>query len=332
MSTVSVYTARGCAHDDPVIWLYLLDGGGGIMKVGVVLPIGADPQTGQCLPYQEIRALARGAEEAGFDSIWLFDHLLYRYPDRPTSGPWECWTTLAALTDATERVQLGTIVLCTAFRNPAMLAKMAVTLDAISGGRLILGLGAGWHQPEFDAFGLPFDHKAGRFEEALKIITPLVRSGKVDFQGEYYQAPDCEMVPPPPAGGIPVLIASKGPRMLQLTAEYGDSWNAAWFGRPTNFHARRADLVEACGVVGRDPATLEMTVGVQVTWPDQGPGSMPTDNPDAVLTGSAEEIAAGLRAFADLGVGHAIINLLPNNAITQARLAEALQVYRTKAD
>ena len=298
------------------------------MKVGVVLPIAQNPETGAIPSYREIKALAQSAEASGFDSIWIFDHLLYRWPDRPTSGPWECWTLMSALADATERVQLGSIVLCTAFRNLAVLAKMAVTLDAISEGRLILGLGAGWHQPEFDAFGLPFDHKAGRFEEAIKIIVPLVKEGKVDFRGEYYSAPDCEMLPAPPPGGITVLIASKGPRMLQLTARYADSWNSAWFGNPTQLGPRRADLEQACGEVGRDPQTLEVTAGVQVAYPDLGDVPDGTDNAEKFLTGSAEEIAAGLREYDELGVGHIIVNLMPNNAAAQARFAEALKVYR----
>lgn len=298
------------------------------MKVGVVLPIAQNPETGAIPSYREIKALAQSAEASGFDSIWIFDHLLYRWPDRPTSGPWECWTLLSALADATERVQLGSIVLCTAFRNPAVLAKMAVTLDAISEGRLILGLGAGWHQPEFDAFGLPFDHKAGRFEEAIKIIAPLVKEGKVDFRGQYYSAPDCEMLPAPPSGGIAVLIASSGPRMLQLTAQYADSWNTAWFGKPTQMLPRRANLERACAEVGRDPQTLEVTAGVQVAYPDLGHVPDGTDNAEKFLTGSAEEVAAGLREYEELGVGHVIVNLMPNNAAAQARFAEALKAYR----
>jgi probable F420-dependent oxidoreductase len=298
------------------------------MKIGVVLPIAQNPQTGAIPNYREIKALAQRAEASGFDSIWLFDHLLYRWPDRPTSGPWECWTLMAALADATERVQIGSIVLCTAFRNPAVLAKMAVTLDAISDGRLILGLGAGWHQPEFDAFGLPFDHKAGRFEEAIKIIVPLVKQGKVDFHGEYYSAPDCEMRPAPPEGGITVLIASNGPRMLQLTAQHADSWNTAWFGNPTQMLPRQANLEKACAEVGRDPQTLEVTAGVQVAYPDLGDVPDGTDNAEKFLTGSAEEVAAGLREYAELGVGHVIVNLMPNNAAAQDRFAEALKVYR----
>ena len=299
------------------------------MKVGVVLPMAENPHTGGTPAYREIRQTARQAEGAGFDSIWLYDHLLYRYPNRPTSGLWECWTLLCALAEATERVELGTIVLCTAFRNPAVLAKMAVTLDEISGGRLILGLGAGWHQPEFEAFGIPFDHKAGRFEEALKIIVPLVKAGKVDFRGEYYHAPECEMRPRGPrAGGLPVLVAAKGPRMLRLTAEHADSWNSAWFGRPTLLAPRRADLEAACAEVGRDPQTLEVTVGVGIAYPDLDDLSTPTDDPDKVLTGSAETIAGALREYDALGVGHVICSLAPQTAEAQARFAEALAAYR----
>ncbi len=127
------------------------------MKVGVILPLSTDNGVPS---YIQIRAWARAAEAAGLDSVWIYDHLLYRFPDKPPQGIWEGWTVMAALAEATERVELGALVLCTAFRNPAVLAKMAVTLDEISGGRIILGLGAGWHEPEFAAFSLPFDHLA----------------------------------------------------------------------------------------------------------------------------------------------------------------------------
>ncbi len=301
------------------------------MKIGVVLPMAEDPKTGNTPPYREIRALAQQAEAIGADSVWLYDHLLYRFPDRPVSGIWECWSLLCAIAEATERVELGSIVLCTAFRNPAVLAKMAITLDEISNGRLILGLGAGWHQPEFDAFGLPFDHKAARFEEALKIIVPLLKEGKVDFHGEYYSAPDCEMRPRGPRPGtLPVLVASKGPRMLRLTAEYADSWNSAWFGQPTNFVPRRDDLLAACAEVGRDPQTLETTAGLTIAFPDIVEGDAPSDDPARVLTGTAAEIAAGLREYEALGVGHAICLLNPMNEAGYARFAEVLRAYRAE--
>src|SRR5690348_13598032 len=165
------------------------------MKIGVVMPIAGDSETGKTPRYAEIRDLAREAEAVGLDSIWGFDHLLFRFPDQPTAGIWEVWTILSALADATQRVELGTLVMCVPFRNPALLAKMADTLDEVSDGRFILGLGAGWHEPEFDAFGAPFDHRASRLEEALKIIVPLLREGKVDFEGRFYQARDCVLLP-----------------------------------------------------------------------------------------------------------------------------------------
>src|SRR5579884_2194974 len=151
------------------------------MKVGVVVPLRRpEPDS---VGYGEVRAFAQQAEEAGFDSIWVFDHLLYRYPGRETEGIWEAWTVLSALAEATDRVELGTLVLSTPFRNPALLAKMAVTLDEVSGGRVILGMGAGWNEPEFMGFGIPFYHRASRLEEALQIVRPLLKEGQVTFEG-----------------------------------------------------------------------------------------------------------------------------------------------------
>src|ERR671938_862468 len=165
------------------------------MKIGVVVPLDAAPETGHVVRYADTRAFALQAAATGFDSLWLYDHLLYRAPHQPTHGIWEAWTVLSALAEATTQVELATVVLCTPFRNPAILAKMAVTLDEVSGGRVILGLGAGWHQPEFEAFGVPFDHRVSRFEEALQIIGPLLRQGRVDFSGTYYAARNCELIP-----------------------------------------------------------------------------------------------------------------------------------------
>src|SRR5690242_19737513 len=152
-------------------------------------------------PYDTIRAVAQQAETDGFDSIWLADHLFYRNPGQPTRGIWEGWTMLAALAEATQRVEIGTLVLCNSFRNPAILAKMATTVDEVSHGRLILGIGAGWNEPEYQAFGLPFDHRVDRFAEALQILRPLLREGHVDFMGHYYSARNCDDVPRGPRPG-----------------------------------------------------------------------------------------------------------------------------------
>jgi alkanesulfonate monooxygenase SsuD/methylene tetrahydromethanopterin reductase-like flavin-dependent oxidoreductase (luciferase family) len=301
------------------------------MKIGVILPLGEDEALGAPKPWSYLREMALLAESSGFDSVWTYDHLLYRFPDKPdqTVGIWEGWTIFSALCDATSRVELGQLVMCAPWRNPGMMAKMAITADEVSGGRVILGLGAGWHQPEFDAFGHPFHHLADQFEEALKIITPLVHEGAVDFRGEYFSAPDCVMVPRGPRPGRPpVLVASRGPRMLRLTAQYADAWNAAWFGSPDLFHERHAAMLAACEEVGRDPQTLEVTVGIQVGFPELEPLPESVDVPEKVLKGSPEEIAQGLKAFADLGVAHVICNCMPATHESVAEMAKALAVYR----
>src|SRR5713226_9245981 len=241
------------------------------MQIGAVVRIGPVEEGAPPSPYAAIRDMACRIEDAALDSIWVYDHFLYRWPGRPTDGIWESWTLLSALAQAAQRVQIGTLVLCTPFRNPAVLAKMATTLDEVSGGRLTLGLGAGWHQPEFDAFGVPFDHRASRFEEALEIICPLLRTGRVDFQGKYYAARDCEMIPRGPRpGGPPLMIAGAGSRMLRLAARYADSWNTAWHAEPSTAVPRIESIREACNLEGRDPATLEITVSVGIGYPDLG--------------------------------------------------------------
>jgi probable F420-dependent oxidoreductase len=299
------------------------------MHVGVILPMEEKPEVGYATAYAEIRDLALQAEALGFDSIWLYDHLLFRFPDRPATGIWEVWTLLSALAEATQRVTLGTLVLCTAFRNPALLAKMAATLDEISGGRLILGLGAGWHQPEFDAFGIPFDHRVDRFEEALQIIVPLLREGRVDVQGTYYQAPDCELRPRGPRpDGLPILVAASGPRMLRLTARYADSWNTAWLGQPTALAERRAALEAACAEVVREPSTLGLTVGVSVHYADPAGSSECIPEPRRALSGSPAEVAAGLHAYEQLGVSHVICALNRMDRASYNWLAEAVNVFR----
>jgi alkanesulfonate monooxygenase SsuD/methylene tetrahydromethanopterin reductase-like flavin-dependent oxidoreductase (luciferase family) len=300
------------------------------VKVGFIIPLGESDRIGRTPSYDEIRSLALQAESAGFDSVWVYDHLLYRFPERDTMGVWECWSMLTALADATERVELGTLVMPVSWRNPALLAKMAATVEEISKGRLILGLGTGFHQPEFDAFGYPYDHLAGRFEEGMHIITSLLREGKVDFHGQYFSAPNCEITPRGPRPeGPPILVASNGERMLRLTAKYADAWNTAWFGPVADAAERRARFAKACEDVGRDPATIETTIGVHCAVPMDGVEF----NPEKVLTGTPEEIAAGLKAYDESGVSHVICGALADMTYeyaTQviAKVGEALPVYR----
>jgi alkanesulfonate monooxygenase SsuD/methylene tetrahydromethanopterin reductase-like flavin-dependent oxidoreductase (luciferase family) len=301
------------------------------MKVGYILPLGERESTGSPPSYAEIRGMALQAEAAGLDSVWVYDHLLYRFPDKPdkTVGIWECWTILSALCEATERVELGMLVMCVPFRNPALLAKMAVTADEVSGGRLILGLGAGWHQPEFDAFGVPFDHLGSRFEEGLKIIAPLLKEGAVDFHGEYYSAPNGAMAPRGPRpGNPPILIASRGPRMLRLTAEYADQWNTAWFGQPGIFKERLADMHAACAETGRDPATLDVTVGMMCVFEDNPDLPESMADPNRAIKGGPQAVADALKAYEELGVAHVICACVPDEASSLEQLAEAFRLYK----
>jgi probable F420-dependent oxidoreductase len=292
------------------------------MKVGAVMPIAEGELSGHTASYSELREIAQAAEGAGLDSIWVYDHLLFRSPGEPTTGIHECWSMLAALAADTSRVEVGTIVLAIPFRNPAILAKMAATVDEISGARLILGLGAGWNEPEFDAFGIPFDHRVGRFEEALNIILPLLRAGRADFRGRYYQADDAVLLPRGPrASGPPILIAGRRPRMLRLTVEHADMWNAAWFGDVSEIEPRVAPLRDALAAGGRDPATLEITIGVNVVFPELVTSS--DEVPEHALRGTTEAIAAGLRGYRDAGISHVIAACLPSTAAAMQALAES---------
>ena len=279
-------------------------------------------------PYDSIRADAQQAEADGFDSIWLADHLLYRNPDQPTRGIWECWTMLAALAEATRSVEIGTLVTPTSFHNPAILAKMATAADEVSHGRLILGVGAGWNEPEYRAFGLPFDHRVDRFEEALQILRPLLRTGHVDFDGRYYQARDCEDAPrgPRPEGPLLMVGSEGGPRMLRLTAQYADLWNTGYMGGPETIAGPLAKMRAACEAIGRDPATLGFTALIGVWFPDlQAKKPSFFDDP---LIGNVPEMTAAMRGYAELGVPHIMFQCEPYTAEARRRLTEALQRFR----
>ncbi|PYM62885.1 MAG: LLM class F420-dependent oxidoreductase [Candidatus Rokuibacteriota bacterium] len=298
------------------------------MKVGLEVLLAENHWLRRAPRYAEIRDLALRAEAMGFDSLWLYDHLLYRDAEGRPHGIWECWTMLSALAEATEHAEIGSLVACTAFRNPALLAKMAATLDEVSGGRFTLGLGAGWNAAEFVAFGLPFDHRVTRFEEALQIITALVREGQVAFQGTYHSTPGCEILPRGPRpGGQPILIGGFGPRMLRLVARYADSWNGGYVAAPRDLDQLRAALADACTEVGRDPATLAITAELKVAYPDLAPP--PPLFGDRYATGSADEMAATLSSFAEAGFTHLMCTCIPSTPQGLERLSASLRAYRT---
>ena len=298
------------------------------LKVGVQLP-----EVERVVRWPEYVELARRAESLGYDSVWVGDHLLYRRAGDPEPrGPWECWTMLAALAAATSRIELGPLVASTSFHAPAMLAKQAATVDEISGGRLILGLGAGWNETEYAAFGFPFDHRISRFEEAFTIIRTLLRDGAIDFAGTFYTARDCELRPrgPRPAGP-PILLGSSGERMLAIAAPHIDSWNA-WYADTGNQPAGLAplrDRVDAAALAaGRDPAEIERTVAVlvQLTGGHGRVQGGETGAAIAPLAGPPDVLAAGLRAYAAAGIGHVQLVLDPITLATLEELAPVLEL------
>ena len=296
------------------------------LGVGVQLP-----EVEREVRWPELRAMARAAERVGFDSLWLGDHLLYRYPDGSTRGPWEVWTSLAGLAEATERIALGPLVASTAFHSPAMLAKLAATVDEISGGRLILGLGAGWNDTEFRAFGFPFDQRVSRFEEAFTIVRTLLQEGAIDFDGRFFQARDAELKPSPRPGGPPLLIGSNGDRMLAITLPYAHAWNS-WFAdygnRPDGLGPLTAKVDAAARAAGRQPGDIERTVAVLVQMPG-GTGRISggySDEQPGPLEGPPEVLAEGLRAFAEAGIGHVQLVVDPITEASIEALGETLAV------
>lgn len=296
------------------------------MKIGIQLP-----EIEREVRWSEVREMILLIEEAGFDSIWVGDHLLYRAPHLGVAGPWEAWTQLAAIASLTERVEFGPLVASTSFHNPAMLAKKAVTIDEMSGGRLILGLGAGWNEAEYQAFGFPFDHRVSRFEEAFTIIRKLVSDGEIDFEGEYYSARECVILPrgPRPAGP-PLMIGSQGPRMLAITAPHMDAWNAwhSWFGNePARLRPILDQLDAALLGAGRNPADVEKTAAVLVEF-GGGTGRLagdPARGTSRPLSGSHDGIAASLSEYGAYGINHLQIVLDPISLGSITEMAEVIR-------
>jgi alkanesulfonate monooxygenase SsuD/methylene tetrahydromethanopterin reductase-like flavin-dependent oxidoreductase (luciferase family) len=247
------------------------------------------------------------------------------------------------LAATTRKAKVGTLVSSTGFRNPALLARIADTVDETSGGRLILVLGAGWYEPEYRAYGFPLEKPVGHFEEALKIIRPLLGEGQADFSGEYHEALECELrARSAREGGPPILIGALAHalRMLRLTTEHADMWNARLaFGRshPDQIPPLRAAGDAACEKAGRNPSTLGRTAGMLVDVGTIMDGRRGTKSPVWVpagelfgplqpLEGSPEEVAEGLLGFAREGISHLQVWLAPNTLAGVEALAPVLEL------
>lgn len=296
-----------------------------VPTLGLNLPYVEGSMDGATPRWHDIRAMALAAERIGFDAVWVSDHVGFGDPRGDWSGAWESWTLLTGLAVATTTVRLGTYVLAMPFRNPALLAKMAETLDEVSGGRLILGLGAGWNEPEFSSYGLPWEDRFDRFEDGLRIVTAMLRDGVATHDGRAASAHGARLAPRGPRpGGLPVMVGAGGPRMLRLAAELADQWNGG-LRSVEEVPALLAALDGACAAVGRDPATIGRSVEALVrTLPaveGQAPGSRE-------LRGHPAELADALRAYGDLGIDHLQIQLRPNRAEAVEAFAPVIELLR----
>ncbi|NIK55194.1 LLM class flavin-dependent oxidoreductase [Kribbella shirazensis] len=288
------------------------------MKIGVMLPLGGGDGPGGGMPgWKDVRAVAEAADRSGLDSVWLADHFLYRDPEDRVYGMHESWTLLSAVAAVTERVEIGNMVLCASFRDPGLTAKMAATLDEVSGGRLILGVGAGWHDPEYETFGLPTDHRVGRFAEWLEIVARLIRGETVTYDGTYYKVKDANLDPAPPHR-IPILVAGHRPRMMRLTAQWADAWNTAWYGAPSlKVEERLETLRQALEIAQRPTDEVTRTVGIIVRDPDH---PVPDPSPNAI---AVQDLPEALHSYHQLGVHHTIISPEPMTPSTVEAIAQA---------
>jgi alkanesulfonate monooxygenase SsuD/methylene tetrahydromethanopterin reductase-like flavin-dependent oxidoreductase (luciferase family) len=290
------------------------------LRVGIQLP-----EVEREVRWPEYLAMARAAEDAGFDSIWLGDHLLYRDDGRPERGPWEAWTLLSALAASTSRVDLGPLVACAGFHPPGLIAKMAATLDELSGGRFVLGMGAGWNRAEFDAFGIPYEHRAARFEEAVAIVGPLLAGERVTAAGRHWRADDAVLLPPP-SRPVRLMVGSSGPRVLRAAMPWAASWNT-WFdlygNTPAGFASESANVSAIAAEAGRDPATLGRSACVLVVV-DRAAGERPLSDDWPPLEGGPAEIARSLRELADAGADEAILVASPIREASIRELGAAL--------
>jgi probable F420-dependent oxidoreductase len=287
-------------------------------RIGVQLP-----EVEREVLWPEYVAIAKAAEEAGFDSIWVGDHYLYRGDGRPERGPWEAWSLLAGLAAVTERVRLGPLVACLNFHAPAVFAKTAATVDEISGGRLVCAVGAGWNRTEFDALGIPYDHRAARFEEAFEIVRRLLAGERVTFEGRWHRVDDAVLLPRP-ARRPTLIVGSTGERVLAATLPHVDAWNTwfDWFGNsPERFASSMATVDRACERAGRDPATVERSACVLVRL-DEG-SSERGDTSDAPAV-RGEDVNAAVAAMGEAGADEVILVCDPITEASVRTLGRAL--------
>jgi alkanesulfonate monooxygenase SsuD/methylene tetrahydromethanopterin reductase-like flavin-dependent oxidoreductase (luciferase family) len=278
------------------------------MSLGLMIPIREGAMGGETPQFEDLVSMATIARDAGFEAIWFGDHFTMGDGDAMT-GAWEAWTMMAAVAARVPDVQIGPLVSCAGFRNPGVIAKMTESMDEITGGRFILGLGAGWNETEYRQFGFPFDQRASRLEESIEIIRPLLRQGTADVHGRFFQAHQAVNQPRGPRiTGAPLLIGTNGERLLRTVARYADAWNSDWENDPATMAGLIARVDAACAAIGRPPESLIKTGSARFAMHESTSG-----RPDLV-SGTVTEMAERLVAFRQLGLRHLVCGLEPRTA------------------
>lgn len=289
------------------------------VRFGAVLPQGVTNELASVAPEHHartVRRYVREVEEAGFASVWVSDHV-QRIRPGDLGGSHEGWTLLAAASQWTERVELGQLVMCVGFRNPALLAKMAASLDVLSGGRVVLGMGAGWHEAEHVGYGFPFGppaERVARLAEALEIVRGMLDDDRPTYDGRYYRTVRAECDPHPLRGRLPLLVGGRGRTTLRIAARFADRVNVT--GGAADVAAAFGRLDEGCAAVGRDPGAVErtwMTLGVLVRETEAEvrravDGLAEVARQRLQVAGTPAQVAEQLRAYVDLGCAELIVN------------------------
>lgn len=252
----------------------------------------------------EVLDVARWADSAGWHGIWFADHYMPNTgTTETTSGPvHECWALLPAVAAVTSTVRVGSLVAPTSVHHPAVLANRAVTIDHVSDGRMVLGIGAGWQVNEHRAFGIelePPGARVSRFEEAIQVIRSLFDQDRTTFAGDVYTITDAPCDPPPVQDRLPILVGTRGPRMLRITASHADEWNT--WGDPALAGERRAVFEQACEDVGRDPAGMWTSVQAML-YPEGVSGPIGRS-----VAGSDDQLVDALGTYAELGFDEFIL-------------------------
>lgn len=277
------------------------------LSFGIMLPVREGTMGGETPRFADLVAISEHSRAVGFEALWFGDHLSYEQ-NGETIGTWEAWTLMAAIANAVPDVQIGPLVTAASYRNPGLIAKMTEMIDEISGGRFILGIGAGWSKPEYEQFGYPYDHRASRFEESIEIIHGLLRTGESSVDGSFWQTRNAVNKPRGPrSNGAPILIGTNGDRLVQSVAKYADAWNSDWQASPADYTPLLARLDAACEAIGRDPQSLVRTGSVRFT----------ADTP-------SEDVQRYFNGVRELGIQHLVIGLEPRTLASVEWIGEEI--------